>query len=253
MLKMILRILLILVLLVVLAGVVLYVLASRPPADYHPAQLTQKEKEQSARQFVSHISDFNNKAQKNEAFEWQITQEQLNSYLASADEIAANRLGGRRGEVRQALESAGLADPAVAMTDGVLTLLVRSSKHDKVVAADLAFRFTPDGRLAIRLTQTRIGQLPVPDRFLREQLQTVKEQLRRDQQKPVEPAAQASGPGDSSEDVGRLIGAVIAAIDEEPITPELVGGLNHKKVRIEDLRLTPGKLTVRAVPIERNK
>lgn len=253
MLKIILRVLLVLVLLVVLAGLVLYVLASRPPASYQPAQLTQKEKEQSARQFVSHISDFNNKAQRNEAFEWQITQEQLNDYLASADEIAANRLGGRRGEVRQAMESVGLADPAVAMSDGVLTLLVRSSAYDKVVSADLAFRFTPDGKLGIRLTQTRIGQLPVPDRFLRQQLQRLKEQIRLDQQKHGESTAAATSPADSSEDVGRLLAAVIAAIDEEPITPELVGGLNHKKVRIEDLRITTGKLTVRAVPIERHK
>jgi len=247
----ILRISLLVLLLAALAVVVLYFQASRIPSDYRPAQLSGREREQAARQFVSQISDFNNKAQLPQPFEWQITQEQANRYLAAADEIAANRLGGRPGEVREALESVGLSDPAVSLNDSILALLVRSSHYDKVVSADIRFTFLDDGRLQIRLAQTWVGQLPVPDALLRSQLERLKQKLAREQaQTRVRPRA-SSGEEPSSDEVGRLIASVISAIDEAPIDPVLVGGLNNKKVRIESIRIHDGKLTLRAVPVER--
>ena len=249
MLKKILRVLLLVVLLLVLAAVAMYFQASRVPSDYAPAQLSGREKEQAARQFVSQIGEFNNKAQLPQPFEWQITQEQINRYLAAADEIAANRLGGRRGEVREALESVGLSDPAVSLDNGVLTLLVRSSHYDKVVSADIRFTFLQDGRLQIRLAQTWVGQLPVPDTFLRSQLQRLKEKLAREQ--APRQAGASAGTQPSPDEVARLITTVIAAIDEAPIDPVLVGGLNNKKVRIEGIRIDDGKLALRAVPIDR--
>lgn len=249
--KKILRVLLLVVLLLVVAAVALYFQASRMPSDYAPAQLSAREKEQAARQFVNQIGEFNNKAQLPQPFEWQITQEQINRYLAAADEIAANRLGGRRGEVREALESVGLNDPAVSLNNGTLTLLVRSSQYDKVVSADIRFQFVAGGRLQIRLVQTWVGQLPVPDTFLRSQLQRLKEKLAREQAQSARQTGPSSDTQPSPDEVARLITTVLTSIDEAPIEPVLVGGLNDKKVRIEDIRIDDGKLTLRAMPIGR--
>jgi len=244
--------LLLVVALLAMAVVVLYFQASRIPSDYRPAQLSGREREQAARQFVSQIGDFNNKAQLPQPFEWQITQEQVNRYLAAADEIAANRLGGRPGEVREALESVGLSDPAVSLNDSILTLLVRSSHYDKVVSADVRFTFLDDGRLQIRLAQTWVGQLPVPGALLRSQLEQLKQKLARQHAQTRSRTRASSDDEPSSDEVGQLIASIISAIDEAPIDPVLVGGLNNKKVRIESIRIHEGKLTLRAVPVERS-
>jgi len=241
------------IVLAVLVLAALYLQASRVPPQYAPLPLAQEKREQAAKEFVNHIGEFSNNAQLNDSFDWQITQDQINRYLASMDEIAANRVGGRAGEVNQMMDSVGLTDPAVVLDHGVLTLLVRARDYGKVVSADLSFSFTPDKKLRILLGQTRIGRLPIPDTFIRGPLEKLKEMLRSNPPRRARRPHKGRDalPDASAEDVGAVVATVIGAIDSDPITAELVGGINNKRVRVEGIDIEPGVLTLHVVPIDR--
>jgi hypothetical protein len=213
------RIVLLLLLAAVAGAAALYLLASRVPRQYRPADLSRQERDAAGHEFVeSGAKGFYNKVPVREPFAFSLSEDRLNAYLASMDEISGLVPGGRPGEVRERLRRAGLADPAVAIGDGVLTLMVRLAQYGKVLSADLSFDFLPDGRLRVRLREVRVGSLAVPDWLVRGRLH----QLRR----AIAPAMRRALAGNdvrglSVEDVSAVLTAVLAAIDEEPISPDL--------------------------------
>ena len=247
--------LVVLVLVLVLLAVagVLYWQASRVPDAYQPAELTQAERTQAAKNFWQHVADFNSGAQNTVPGEWQITQTQLNQYLASMDEISAYRPGARAGTVHKQMDEAGISAPAAALGDGVLTLMLRARDFNKIISADIAFSYTDDRRLKVRLAQARVGKLAIPARLVRDRLEALKKALSRQAAKDRKPGAPAGADGPKGEvvveDIGRLLGGLLGAIDEDPIKPEFVMRLKRKRVRIDAIRIEPGLATLEITPL----
>jgi hypothetical protein len=239
---------------ILLAAGTLYLMSRAVPSRYRPAQLSHPQREEAAKHFYGKVMDFDDQAQAGASFDLSVTQEEMNSYLASLDEIAALLPDGASGRVDGLLEAAGLADPAVAMGEGMMTLMVRSTRYDnRLVSADVAFRFTPDHRLRVRLDHTRIGSLTVPEEIVRRRLDLLKEAL-------AERASHGdSGKGrdnpESQGPIGAVGGAaaqvIRAAIEGETIVPE--GGWRGWRLRVEEMRIDPGKLTLRLRPLGRQR
>lgn len=256
--KVVVRVILVVVLVLLVVAGVLYWQASRIPDAYDPADgLTAEQRLQVAKNFGQHLSDFNNIAQRTTPGEWQITQKQLNQYLASMDEIAWYSGSSKRGDVQRQMDKAGISGPAAALGDGVLTLMFRSRKYNKIVSADVTFSYTDDRKLQVRLAQTRVGTLPIPAGLVRDRLGGLKKALsRRPSKTPdrrADPAPDRETKGASAEDVGRLLAGLIGAIDEAPIKPEFVMRLNRKRVRIDAIRIEPGVATLEITPLRKDK
>jgi hypothetical protein len=229
------------------AGAVLYYRASRVPANYAPAVLSEAQREQAAQDFYNRIVDFGNAAQYERPFTWSLDEQRVNWYLASMDEIAAQTPNGQPGRVNKAIAQAGFDRPAVRMADGVLTLMVRSSEYDKVLSVDLSPASQADGKLAVKLLAVRVGELTVPDSLVRGQL----DQLRKLLDQPADRGGKGgSSDGVGSDDLGRLLAAILGTIDSEPIEPEITWPVNHKRVRIGQVDIRQGKLTLHVSPSE---
>jgi len=236
----------------ILIGVVLYVQASRLPPRYRPAQLTAAQKKQAAKAFYSKIvNEFATDAQRNEPYDWRVSEEQLNAWLASMDEIASKTRTGKAGEVYKAMARADLAGPSVALRDGVMTLMVRSTKYEKIISVDIAFTFTPAKKLRVHVRGLRLGRLAMPDSLMRSRLDEFK-RLSSSGGRDVDTVrSRAATAGISSDDVAAVLEAVLAAIDEEPISAELK--INKKRVRIEQIEIAAGTLRMHVVPVGRKK
>jgi hypothetical protein len=234
----------ILLLLVVGAGVAaaLYLLASWVPAQYRPANLSWQERSAAAKEFLNKkcIEGFTNKAPVRQPFSISVSQDQVNQYLASMDEIEGVIPDGRPGEARSRLQGAGLADPAVAIGDGVLTLMVRLTEYGKILSADVSFEFQSDGRLRVRLRGVRLGRLAVPESLYRGQIQALRQAVGQ-----AARAAEGHGRGHiSAEDVSALLATALGAINEEPI-PTVLRGYRQ---RIAGIDLRDRTLTLRFEP-----
>ena len=238
-------------LLILAAAGILYLLATGIPKAYRPAQLSADERREVAyNEFSPHAMAFGNPPEWDQPYTWSVTEERLNRYLASADEIAAIPPQREPGEVYRMMERAGLAEPAVALRDGVLKLMVRTTKYNKILSADVSFAFTADKRLSIHLAAVRVGHLPIP----KSQVQSMLEELR---QKLATGGPSGQGHGSAaafeagpSEHAARLLAAIVSAIDKEPIDTELP--ISRRTVRIEGIDIADGRLTVRIAPAGRD-
>jgi hypothetical protein len=237
----------------VAAAGVLYLLAGAVPQGYRPAQLGGGDRVQAAKHFYGKVMDFDGQAQGTEAFDLSVTQEELNNYLASVDEIAALLPEGHSGDVEGLMAAAGLCDPAVALGDGAVTFMVRSARHDnRILSADVAFRFGPDGRLRVRLGQMRIGELAVPEEVVHRRLQQVRDMLAgRDSggQSRQRTAEWINSAGAVAAVAEAAITAITAAIDGEAIVPE--GAWRQGRIRVEGVEVTPDQLHLRLRPVGR--
>lgn len=240
--------------LLVIAAAVVYIQLSRIPANYKPARLTSAQKAQTVKDFWVKVQEFGNAAQKNEAFVWQVSQEELNRFLASMDEIAASTPYGKNGQVCDALEQSGLAEPAIALDDGTATLMVRSVEHNKIASANISFGFAGTGKLRLRLAGVRIGRQMLPDRWVEDQLGSLQKLLPPNVQGADEPGVSASArglAGLSAEDITSLLETLLTAVDSEPISTELTWPVNDKKVRIDAIEIEAGLLRLHVVPVGR--
>jgi len=232
-----------------LGGVVLYLLASWVPGDYRPARLGRDERHLATRHFYNRVFDFINDGETVRPFTWSVDEEWLNRSLTSMDEIAYQR-GGERGQVLRLMERARLAEPAVALRDGEMRLMVRSIEHDKVLSATLRFDFSPPDRMEVRLAGTRIGCLPVPMFLVRERVERLKETIVQRLLSAAEGDHADEAVADPrTADVGKVLAGVVAAIDGRPIDPVVTWRLHsRKRVRIDRIDITDGKLNLHVVP-----
>jgi hypothetical protein len=226
------------------AGAV-YIQAGRIPSSYRPARLSASQRDLAAKEFLNRkvLDEFGNATQLNRPFDWSITEDQCNRYLASLDEIASSAPSVEPGRVDAALAEAGLAEPAVAFADGRLTIMARSTRYRKIVSADLDVAIDADGMLVIRLREVRTGALPLPDKWLREALRQFDATL----DSAADPGGTRGGLV-SSLDVARVLTAAVAAIDRKPIEPVLTWPVSERKVRITALRASDGVLTLHLEP-----
>jgi hypothetical protein len=218
-------------------GGYLYFRASRVPEAYRYRPLSRAERKQSATDFYNQLARFNRHAQDTQPFRFSISEDRINRYLASMEEIAAIRPGHRSGSVVEALHEAGVADPAVALEDGRLRLMLRLREYHKIISLTLGIEFTADRKLRVKLIETAVGTLAVPDDLVRQRLTALRESLAK--RATDEPTDEPSDPTGQVVDVLR---AVLQAIDREPITP--VGTWDQRRIRVHNVTIAPGKLTL---------
>jgi hypothetical protein len=225
------------------AAAVVFLLASSVPDEYKPFQLTQKERKDAAIDFVGrHGAKLVENIRVNQPFSHTLTEQDMNLYLASLDEIAylkPARRGNRQksGEVYEAMDKAGLADPVVAMDDGILTVMVRTQRSNKVASMDLAFEFPDNDHIQIVLKQVRIGHMPVPRSFVEGGLETLKRGVG-DLSTLDETAAQ---------DLDTILAGVLAAVGEGPLPATMRFGSKRVR-RIKDVVVDDGQLTIHVEP-----
>jgi hypothetical protein len=241
---------LVLVAMLLAGALVVYLLASRVPADYRPRRQGREQRDAAMRSFRLEIQGFTNEGEENVPYAWSVDERSLNEYLDAADEIAVFG-GGEAGEIHRVASRLGLRDPAIALDDGMLKLMVRSTRHEKIVSVLLRFDFTPEKKLRVRVAGARVGRLPVPSALVRGKI----EQLGRTVERRLRAGRDAESPrigGVSSRAVGRVLGQVLAAIGGEPIDTELSWKKTTKKrVRVERVEIDDGKLTLYVVPVGR--
>ncbi len=225
------------VLLAVLAGAAwLYWQASRVPQQYDYQPLTPVQREKAAKDFVNRVADFNRYAQNNQPFSWSIDEERINRYLASLEEIAAVRPGHKAGTVTDALRKAGLADPAMSLEDGKALLMIRSIEHDKIISVTLNVEFTSDRRLRVEVQKAAVGELTLPRGWVTDRLNTVQKALA---------GKKTNADKDSTNPTAKVAEALtklLSAINAEPIEP--VGTWDRRKIRIQDITIADGRLTL---------
>jgi hypothetical protein len=240
-----------------LVAAAMYLLSSGIPAAYRPAQLPVEERRRTASRFVNHVLRFGNDAQDNAPYTWSVTEQQLNEYVGSLEEIADTRPGPSRQEVSRAMERAGLAEPAIILGDGMITVMVRTTKYNKILAADVSLTFTPERKLSLRLEGVRVGYLPVPKKQVHGLLSRLREKVDISDSKgdsgEESGATDLLGPGVASERVGKLLGVMFSAIDGEPIETELVWPINKRYVRIDGIDIADKTVTLHVTPTRRKK
>ena len=213
----------------------LYIQATRVPDNYQPVRLSKEDTKKATAAFVQNFAQgFGNQVKELEPFEWTLTQQTANMYLASIDEIAFSLPSGvRRGYVNEQMAEMGLADPAIAFDNGKITLMVRSTEYNKVLSAEIEVKLVADDKLQFTLSATRIGRLPMPSSFLTDQLQTLATKLS----------------GKQADDISKTLADLLAAINGEPISPPDTWRIQGIKVDIEAITIADGKLTLKVRPI----
>ncbi len=246
------RFLIFLLVAVVAAAVVVYVMVCRRPAGYDPVHLSVEEQDRWARLFSNHIvNDFYSKAGAGRPFAWTLTAQQANHYLAAIDGIATLRSfeAGKRVYAMARMEKAGLVAPAVAMGDGLLTLMVHQKRHDKIISVDIGFAFE-DEFMTARLRGVRVGTMPIPLMLLEGRLAEVRAKLS-DQ---LVQAERAGDPGPGSLRVTRLaklLRQVLRMLDGQWIRPEIE--VDRHRVLVESIDIEEGKLAIRFTPVLRTR
>ena len=233
---------------VLLVGAVGYVLSTRVPQAYAPAELDDARQIQVAQEFLagSVIDGFGNRVEEGLPFSWSLRAEKCNEILASMDEIAyqLDGRGERKKPVEKALREQGISGPAVSFQNGQVTLMVFSEAYNRVLSADVGLSLDERGRFRARLEGVRVGQLPLPASLVREELASLRRSL------PRQAAATARPDGlISPEDFARVLQQVFVALDDDAIDPVLVWPGNKRHVRITGLRLAEGELTIHFTPL----
>ncbi len=240
--------------LVAVVMVVVFLLTSWVPRAYTPAKLSAEMRTTVANShFPSHLMDFGNAAQLNEPFIWTLTAGQLNAYLASADEIADFFSPGpdKKGQVDAVLAAAGITGLAAALDDGELTLMARRVGRNQIISIGVSFDHTADGRVKVSLKHLRLGLLPLPRKLIRSHIRQFTDAL------PQRPAGAGSADDKlvgslaavSADDLARLIGQLLRAIDGEPISPVINWPVGKKTVRIDRTDIDDGKMTLHVQPV----
>lgn len=237
-----------LVLAVLVAGGTLYYAISRVPEGYGLLALSQAQKKRAAQEFVSKaVTSLLNPAP-GEVLRWVSTEDELNRYLASMDEIAHYRLGGKRGQVYRRLERARLSGLVVRLGEGRITFMFRSDEYGKIVSVDFSLAVTEDKKLLARLKGVRIGRLAIPETTVRRRMMALKESLagKVAARKKNDASSRSSRPTD---DMVKILTAIVSAIDEEPTAIE--HKMNNKLVRLDGVEIGQGRLVLvfRSLPL----
>ncbi|MFW6062123.1 MAG: hypothetical protein ACOC93_04870 [Planctomycetota bacterium] len=236
-----------LVLILLGLGVALYLQAGRAPETYEPPELSEPQRRRASRRFYRQLMELNNRAQDVRPFTWTLREKQINEYLASLDEIAADAPGAEPGAVHRALRSVGLDRPAVDLHPGGLTLFVRADQlGGKVVSADLGFALTDAGKLRVSLDKARVGRLPVPLSEVRGRLRRLQAELDRRIDSGETP--RQIGPANVKQ-VARALAMVIGAVDAEPI--DTTAEWDGKLIRLVGMDADNQAVTLSFEPIRR--
>jgi hypothetical protein len=197
------------------------------------------------------VFKFNNLVERNEPVSFRLTQEDVNKYLASMPEIEAWKPGGKKEDVHRKMAEIGLAQPAAAMEDGLLTLMARSTEYNKIISLGISFSRAGDGRLQVELAETKVGELGVPRGFLQDKLEQLKKEQRARAHALQNVSKEARQDDTPLRDLELVLAKLIAAIDEEPVLVEFKGSFTRKWVRIEAVDVADGEMTLQLKPLGR--
>jgi hypothetical protein len=247
--RFILRAVLALIGLALLVALVGYLLVSASPGAYKPQNLSAEQQELQVRRFVNHINAFGEGAGAGEPFEWKISAQQVNSYLASMDAIASLPAN-KPVEPSAKLAKAGLTEPAVAFENGVMTIMARSTKYDKVFSADVVFAYQ-DGSISTRVQAVRVGLVKVPESMVQEGMARVNARVAADLATAADTANDASLGMIPMDKMNEFLHRVVQMIDGQYVRPEVVWPLGRHRVLIDNIDVRDGWLTLHAVPVAR--
>ena len=237
-----------LILFLIFAFVAVYLMASWQPTTYRPMRLTQRVKERYAKTFVARATEIANVGQLAKPFTWTLSEDDLNGYLASVDQIVALQPGRRGGEVQKVLDAAGLTEPILLLDDGQMTVMLRSSEYGKVLSADIRIRMAEGGRVHLILDDCRIGLLPVPRFEVRRRLRQFKAVLReRLARLPKTTEDEDSMLAFALRPMDEVLTNLILAIDDKPLPTRFEVSHDHY-VCIEDILVTGESLTLHFIP-----
>jgi hypothetical protein len=192
-----------------------YWMLSRVPAGYEPAHLNRRQRLQVANTvFPRDVSKFHNIVQAGHMDTYALSQERINEYLASLDEIATELGHARPGLVHEKLQRMGLSEPAMDLRPGAMVFMVRSTKYEKVVSMEIGL--VVEGRdIRASVDAVRVGSMPVPRSMVRDQLARVGGALGR---LMARDDASDSAAGDVWDAPASVLPAVLeAAIDGKPL------------------------------------
>lgn len=232
--------------LVLLTALVLGLL-NRDPADYRPLQLDPAGQDIAMRAFFSRIQDFGNDAGAGKPFQWDMTDGQANSYLAGMDAVAA--ITDRPFRPLDVMRRHGFDDPAVAMHEGYLTLMVHAIAQDKVISVDLRPEYNGQGQLTMRVAGVRVGVVPVPEAAVEEGRQKLVGQLV-GRLAHTDPGGEVKIGDVSVGKMAQVLSGVLDMLNGKYVRPELVWPLGKHHVLVEKIELHEGslKLHVTAAP-----
>jgi len=223
--------------------VLLYVQANREPGLYHPARLQGPQREESAVAFYNRLADFHNHAVDTKPFEWTISQQEIDAYVASLDEIVAMFPNQQPGQVREAMAEAQVRDPAVGLVDGQITLMIRWDPVGAVLSARLKLQPVADGRLKVKLERVRLGRLAVPQALVHSQLRRLAYDLENAALDENGSGVMALASGASQ--LGQSL--LRAAMEDEPVDPVI--RVQGRRWRIHDVRIDPQQIVLSLQPI----
>lgn len=233
------------------AGSTLYWLASSQPVRYAPMELSGPQQDESIHEFFYRVQEFGNQAGAGKDFTWVITADQINAYLASMDAIAA--LTNKPIHPSQEMRKRGLSAPAVAIHDGVLTIMVHLDKYDKVASADVAMEYNDQGELTTKVLAMHVGLVLVPQSYLEQGRKRAADELakqlaatEKDNDMPVAGAV-------SLGKISKVLSRVMDMLNGQYVRPELTWPLGRHRVLIDQVVMTEGQITIHATPADRAK
>ena len=226
--------------LVLLTALVLGLL-NRDPADYRPLQFDPAGQDIAMRAFFSQIQDFGNDAGAGKPFQWKLTDAQANSYLASMDAVAA--ITDRPVRPLDVMRRHGFDDPAMAMHEGYLTLMVHAIAQDKVISIDLRPEYNDQGQLTMRVSGVRVGVVPVPEAAVEEGRQKLVGQLVT-RLSHTDPAGDVKIGNVSLGKMAQVLAGVLDMLNGKYVRPELVWPLGKHHVLVEKIELHEGSLAL---------
>ncbi len=231
------------VVLAALAGGTGFILASRIPAAYRPARLTPVQQSAHVNTFTSLAGEFISQIGTGQPETWTITARQANLCLGSVDKIASF-YSARTVHPMAELERTGLTGPAVAMREGVLTLMIRSERHKKILSLDVTFTLDEQGEMRLAFQAMRVGLMPVPEFLLRGKIRETRAELQdllggRGRPDQIDP----------EDGVANFLNAAVGMLDGRAVRP----GIRHgpHRVRISRVEITDGALTLHLQPVPR--
>jgi hypothetical protein len=240
-------------LLIALPAVLLYVAATRAPSDYHPLgdRLTEQQRKGWANHCISnYFTNFHSKTEDIHPFTWSLTEEQLNLYVSSIDEIAWMGQFGVGGPVRPQMANLGLSGWCIALTDDGIKIMVRSTRYDKILSATLTFKTDSENRMRVRVERARMGVLVIPKSVIIGTLAKLKDQMARWRKEESDPKKRSGGK--TVGNLGALLENVLQmAVDDKPGEATLSGFV--KPTKIERVDTSGGTLTIHLRPVHRGQ
>jgi hypothetical protein len=210
--------------------------ACQVPDEYDPTPLSPQARLAASHDFTQHVVlGLHNAVEDMQPFSWTLTQAQLNAYLGSLEDIAANWPSAKPQDARAALDRAGVSEPRVAIRDGRLRLMVRRTGIDKVVSVDVSLAVR-GGEVDVRVEQAMVGKVRVPQSMVASSLEGLRQAGGRLRDAPSTHEAEGA--------TARIVAAVLdgvarGSIDQRQAWP---------RVRVDDIEIRDGSITLRITP-----